>query len=383
MNRSLRSFKVPAAFAFTFVFVALLSVNARGSVLVPANDPNLQYRGRFDFTDPRAPRFDWSAVSISARFQGARVGILLDDGKNDYAAYIDGKVRKVIVTGTNTQYDLTGLPKGTHNLVLVKRTEASFGIATFKGLVLEDGTTLLPLDPPPSRRIEVIGDSLACGAEDEDENTDCDQAHQRPTENGDLAYGPLAARALCADVRVIAYSAKGMVVNAWDPPGLPPAPLPVLYPRVLANSPTPALDPKSWVPDAVVVELGGNDFFAKTRPSRDEFEDGYRRFLSVLRADYPKAHVFCVSFSNSFPLEGYVKEVVDQENRAGDGQVGFMELTYPWQDRTGCYSHPTLKGQQRICDGLVEALKKGMGWGDCDPKATAGTRAVTPTPGKP
>src|SRR5262245_21850976 len=38
-----------------------------------ADDPNIQYVGRINFTNPKQVRFDLSAVSITARFTGTAV----------------------------------------------------------------------------------------------------------------------------------------------------------------------------------------------------------------------------------------------------------------------------------------------------------------------
>ncbi|HEY5039821.1 MAG TPA: SGNH/GDSL hydrolase family protein, partial [bacterium] len=345
---------------FNFIFGTALFASsyltgavARSSVLVPANDPKIQYSGRFDFTHPLAPRFDWPAVSISAVFQGTSIGIRLADGKNDYNAFIDGNLQQVIVTGPATQYMIGELKAGYHTLLLTKRTEAYFGIATFNGLVLEDGMTLLQPPLPLSRRIEFVGDSLACGAEVEAPNSNCDPAHFRPTANSYLAYGPLAARALGGDYRVTSFSATGIVKNV----AMAKVPMPAYYPRVLASLETPVIDPKQWVPDAVVIELGGNDFFSGgTPPSQDEFEGAYRKFIAVLRADYPKAHIYCQTFGTSPPAGNLIQAVVDQEIKAGDDKVGLIVLDYPATHLTGCFKHFDLVGQRQVGDELAKAL---------------------------
>ncbi len=345
----------------TAIFVSsyLSGTVARSSVLVPANDPQIQYSGRFDFSNPQAPRFDWPAVSISAVFQGTSIGILLTDGKNDYNAFIDGHLQQVIVTGSDTQYTISGLRAGAHTLLLTKRTEASFGIATFNGLVLEDGMTLLRTTPPPSRRIEFVGDSLACGAEVEDPNTSCEPSHFRPTENGYLAFGPLSARALNADYRVTSYSGTGILKKF----GTANVSMPDYYPRVLAGLETPVIDPKQWVPDAVVIELGGNDFFSGgIPPSQDEFEDAYRKFIAVLRADYPKAYIFCLTFGTSPPVGNLIQDVAEQENKAGDDKISLIVLDYPSTHITGCYQHFDIVGQRQVADELTKALRKVIGW---------------------
>ena len=345
--------------AAVFVSSYLSGAFAQSSVLVSANDPRIQYSGRFDFSNPQAPRFDWPAVSITAVFQGTSIGILLTDGNNDYNAFIDGHLQQVIFTGSDTQYTISGLRAGAHTLLLTKRTEASFGIATFNGLVLEGGMTLLRPTPPPSRRIEFVGDSLACGAEVEDNNTSCEPSHFRPTENGYVAFGPLTARSLNADYRVTSYSGTGILKKF----GAANISMPDYYPRVLASIETRVIDPKQWVPDAVVIELGGNDFFSGgIPPSQDEFEVAYRKFISVLRADYPKAHLFCLTFGTSPPVGNLIQEVVEQENKAGDDNVNLIALDYPSNHLTGCYQHFDIVGQHQVADELTKALSKIIGW---------------------
>jgi hypothetical protein len=64
-----------------------------GTYTVLPSDPNIRYTGRFDFTTPNAPRFDWPGVMIEAGFTGTSIGILLAEqwaNYNWYDAYIDG-----------------------------------------------------------------------------------------------------------------------------------------------------------------------------------------------------------------------------------------------------------------------------------------------------
>jgi len=45
------------------------------SVEIPADDPNIQYYGRWDFSDPLAPSHSWPGVYIHARFEGSSIGV--------------------------------------------------------------------------------------------------------------------------------------------------------------------------------------------------------------------------------------------------------------------------------------------------------------------
>ena len=140
-------------------------------------------------------------------------------------------------------------------------------------------------------------------------------------------------------------------------------PMPAYYPRVLASLDAPVIDPRQWVPDAVVIELGGNDFFSGAPPpSPDEFEAAYRRFIAVLRADYPRALIFCMTFGVSPPAGNLIQEVVAREKKAGDDKIRLMVLDYPANHLTGCYQHFDLVGQQQVAEGLAKALGEGPGW---------------------
>jgi hypothetical protein len=60
------------------------------SQFIPADDPRISYIGRFDFSQPTAPTFDWPGVALEAAFSGYSLTVLLEDGSNWYNIYVDG-----------------------------------------------------------------------------------------------------------------------------------------------------------------------------------------------------------------------------------------------------------------------------------------------------
>lgn len=113
---------------------------------VETDDPNIEYIGRFDFTNPKSVRFDWPGVQIKARFEGTSCSLRLKDGNNDYDIFIHGKLKKVIRTNSDTIYVLaTKLENRIHSLLISKRTESKFGTAIFEGLILDGGKSLVEL----------------------------------------------------------------------------------------------------------------------------------------------------------------------------------------------------------------------------------------------
>jgi endoglucanase len=349
------------------------------TVSVPASDADIQYSGRIDFTNPNAPRFDWPGVSILAVFQGSSIGILLTDGNNNYNVFIDGALNNVIATTAATEYDITGLTSGTHTLLLSKRTEGNFGTAVFNGLKLETGASLLTPPAKPTRRVEFCGDSYTCAYGVESPQLTCNAAQLRQYENNWIDYSEITARALCAEFHITAYSGRGIVHNYGDTNPLSADPLPYYYPRTLVNSVSPLFNYSSWVPDAVVIFLGTNDFSAGNIPTKLQYETGYKNFIATIRGAYPLAKIICVSFSTNTMMKTDVQDVVSQENVSGDANVVYGELSDIGAQFTGCDYHPSVAGQQHMATDMQAILESNMGWLGCG----AASPTATPTPGQP
>jgi len=77
-----------------FFFIIAPMTHAQDNTVSAAN-PMIQYSGRIDFSDPLAPRFDWSGISITAAFHGTSIGFLLDDAGNNYNVIVDGQPNTV------------------------------------------------------------------------------------------------------------------------------------------------------------------------------------------------------------------------------------------------------------------------------------------------
>ena len=63
---------------------------ARAQTNIAADDPNIQYLGRFDLTTPAAPAFDWSYCCISAKFEGTSCSVKLGGTSKYFDSYVDG-----------------------------------------------------------------------------------------------------------------------------------------------------------------------------------------------------------------------------------------------------------------------------------------------------
>ena len=321
-----------------------------------------RFIGRFDQSNAQAPVFAWSGTAISARFMGSSVGVTLtDSGSNAFEVVLDGKHTVLATQAGKKTYSLgSGLAEGAHDLLLYRRSEAFFGETTFGGFDL-DASAYLPVAPLPKRRLEVIGDSISAGYGNEGVFP-CTFGSK--TENHYLTYGALAARELQAELYTEAWSGIGMLRNnAGDTTGT----MPERYGRALPERAASTWDFSQFVPDAVVINLGTNDF-AQGDPTI-AFQAKYTQFVADLRGHYPAARLFLAVGSMLGGLQYqqasvYLKGVIAARANAGDPNLALLELgTQDAQnDQLGCDYHPSLKTHQKMAAKLVAALHADLGW---------------------
>jgi lysophospholipase L1-like esterase len=321
-----------------------------------------RFIGRFDLTDPAAPVFAWSGTAIELRFQGTGISVTLTDGGNNlFDVIVDGKQAVLPLVKGQMKYPLaSGLADGPHDLLLYRRTEAFFGETTFDGFDVA-ASAYLPGPPVPVRRLEVIGDSISAGYGNEGTNP-C--PFEAKTENQFLSYEALAARALGAELFTEAWSGIGMLRNnGGDTAGT----MPERYGRTLPERATSSWDFSKFVPHAVLINLGTNDF-AKGDPGM-AFQAKYTEFVAALRAHYPLARFFLavgpmLGGTASTQAAAYLNGVIATRAAAGDENLALLafETQDAQADGVGCDYHPSLKTHQKMATKLVATLKSDLGW---------------------
>ncbi len=335
--------------------------------LIEADDPNIQYVGRFDFSNPKRVVFDWAGVYISAKFTGSSCSLRLHDSTDEYAIIIDDRAPRLLSPDTSNTYIVaSGLADSIpHTIMIQKRTEPLVGRGVFMGFILDKGATLLLPDRRPDRRIEFVGNSITSGFGVMGDSSNCHFSPQ--TENACMSYASMAARELHADYHLISYSGRGVVRNYGDKNKTSVDPMPALYDRVCFFDTTSKWNFAKWIPQAVVINLGTNDFSTEPYPDRNVFEEAYGSLIDRVRSLYPGVTIFCVSGPMiGEPCTSYVREVVEQQQvRQGrDKDVFFIDI--PWRDMSdndwGCDMHPNVYGAEKMAEVVVPIIKLRMNW---------------------
>ncbi|MBX3208555.1 MAG: hypothetical protein KF764_26215 [Labilithrix sp.] len=354
----------------------------------PSGPPRVDFIGRFDTRDPAGPACAWPGCRIVARFEGTHVSARLQEvaeswmagGPSEWDVSIDGRLQpKLVMAAGSRDYELArGLHPGEHVVELYKRNEAQTGATRFLGADFGDGKLLAP-PGRHVRKIEIIGDSqpAAFGIEGVGQGPPCPGVeYAAKWQDFHKSFGALLGEKLTAEVQGTVYSGKGLVKNIWRADN---ETMPIIFPRAMPTEPASAWDFAAYVPDVVVIMMGGNDF-AIGQPVDDgptqlePFTDAYDAFVVTIRHKYPDAHVFLVtspSISDAEPagrqsrtnvMTG-IDRVVARRHDAGDGRV--YAVTPPVaraSELTGCGGHGNPEFHRRLADDLAQPVRDKTGW---------------------
>jgi lysophospholipase L1-like esterase len=372
-----------------------------------ADDENIAYTGRIDFSDAKAPRFSAPAVTIRASFSGTSVSVKLADefrwGRRNYFDIVideektadDGSslaihLKLSPIMGQTEHQVVSGLPAGEHSVTLVKRTESSIGYSDFLGFGF-DGP-ILEKPAPAARKIQIIGDSINCGVGDDlpahtgttdIEGTFCkEDSWGVPYHDAYLAFGAVTARHFDAEYQVAAVSGIGLLRTYSSNPADDLRTLPEVYDSLFLDDPeSPAWDPKDFVPDAVLIALGTNDFSPGDNPPTDPredmdvgtFVDAYIELLDKLMGDeyYPDAQFFVLGSpmlgdmypdaDDTFRTDHEAAIALVEEHYADLGNVHAVKLKKTFGK--GCGRHPSASEQATTATtDLIPAVSEVMGW---------------------
>ena len=321
--------------------------------------PGPRYVGRHA-QDGEWVRFSWSGSGVIVRFRGTALRVTMNDSARFFTVVVDGEVQPTLAVsgGVHTYAVASDLADTEHVVELYRRTEGFFGASVVEGVEV-DGEMLAV--PPPARSIEIIGDSISAGYGVDGADQHC--SFSADTENHFLTYGAVAARALGAELSTVAWSGKGVVHNYGDDRV---EPMPDLYGRVIAGEAgsTGTIRPA----DAVVVNLGTNDFSTDGDPTEEELTPAYVSLLAAIRAQHPDAAILCtvaplLAGDDGTRARSYIEAAIAERQAAGDGRVSWVDLgTSAIVEDWGCDWHPGALTQAAMGARLVAALQAELGW---------------------
>jgi lysophospholipase L1-like esterase len=361
----------------------MLTGSETSGIWVPPDHPSVAYVGRVDRHALGGPLLGYVGASVRVRFRGTGLELLLKDfgggtpqTTNYYDVSIDGAAPRLLeASPSQERYPLAvGLPDGEHDVELFKRVESAPGgsVGAGRGQILGFRLHGRELLPPrlSARRLEFVGDSITCGYGNELSTNDPDNAHYTSRcSNGHKAYGALTAALLGAQYSAVAYSGRGMSRSYAGGGGQV---VPDMYLDSVPEEPTArAWDPEQYVPDAVVINLGTNDY-STPGVDRAAFLERYTAFLASLRGYYPKAALVAASgpmLNDDYPpgelswthARADVAAAVAARREQGDENVH----TVVFEPQTGPYGqdwHPTLATHEKLARELTRTLERILRW---------------------
>ena len=397
-----------------------------GAASIDGDSPLLDWQGRVDRSVLGRTGFDWVGTSFSLRLKGASVlRATFDCALKPPNA---GKIRVFLhddndhgTTGKPQTYPWPAsehhLPGGNNTVVLaagagLSRTavvtvfqnnnhEGSVGSRSISLVALEtDGVFLPAVDSskpqPKQRRITFIGDSITAATN-----------NRRPY--GDLsingADGPipfLAGAPTCADwtglqgdytltyqaalcrnisnsnCTTVAVGGKGMYRNCCDPG---PLWMPEYYQKLgMGDTGSTYTFPAEDAPDAVIINLGTNDFsgdsWRKSSDFQQAFTATYVEFMVNVTRWWKKNDI--AYFLGVGPIQNeYLNATLAAVagGKARGLRVHFLDQMGPPRD--GCAGHPGIGGHAGMASMALEPLITTMGW------KTDDLRAASPDPLSP
>lgn len=346
--------------------------STRPSTTVTARDPLITIMGRVAFAADGSAQMGFPGSVIRFAYRGAapslRFAASSDDCLFNLAVHGWEPAPIRLKSGENIVALPSGLaPESGYVVELTRRTEAWQGIATFRGLEVPAGCTLLPPPAWPARKLMFIGDSMTCGQYAERLAPDNDATAR--TSNAARAFGMILGRRLGAQVHLVSYGGRG-VMRDWEG-RTDTGTAPEFFERALPDDPSSRWDHASYQPDVVVICLGQNDL-NQGLPDADAFAAVYARFVDRIRLVYPRAGIIMAesAMHGETPgsedarrrafLRAAIETVIAHRRAAGDTRVTFA----PVRQAPGTVhdSHPVAFQHEQIAEQLLGPIRQLTGW---------------------
>lgn len=287
-------------------------ISADERIITP-DDPALQFTGRIDFDNPRAPVFVYPGTSVKVRFTGTRLKVILKNRHSCWNNYLgcilDGVQHKIQIPEHEKVICMTlaeNLKKEEHQLLFFKRMDSCHNFS-FYGFVIDRDASVAAPGKKPCRRMEVFGDSVSAGevAEATAFAGKPDPEHNGEYSNAYYSYAAMTARKLNAQLHNTSQGGIPLLHGT----GWFAAPnylgMEEIWDKIEYHPEFGS--PKQWdfsryVPHVVIVAIGQNDSHPEDYMKEDcnslqskNWRKHYEAFLRTLRRTYPKALIIAAT----------------------------------------------------------------------------------------
>jgi len=331
---------------------------------LPAADAPVAYEGRYARGPNGEVRLGFPGVTAHLRFRGTSLALhaVASTPACSFDVSVDGGAPRVLrLSAGEGTYPLCHVPEGEHTVTLLRRTESWRGTVDLLDFAPDPNGALL--DPPalPGRKLMFIGDSVTCGElaawQPGDDPKDALYSDARDS------YAMILARRLGAQCALVSYGGRG-VIRDWQ--GHAAGNAPQFYGLALPDDPAALWDAQQYVPDAVGIGLGTNDFNLGA-PDEAEFVNAYVALIRRIRHDAPGAYIFVMESPivtddaakgpRRTLLRRYLEAVVA---RAASPQVILAPVAH--QPGVPGNGHPTGADHMAMADQLEPLFRTALGW---------------------
>lgn len=333
-----------------------------------ATDSLIRILGRTETNSAGAILFNNTASGFEVTFYGTSLSVTMCNaaGKSDtakFALFIDGKgdpaVDQIdlsidgVASGNSREITLCSFDKpGLHTVRLQKITQESLATAIFSRITVTG--QLLPVEEDDDAlRLMIFGDSIICGHSNMREDGAAD-TQSSALENGLLTYAMRAATLLGADAHVFSRSGLGLYTDPYSAT----LHLKDIYGKVSPASKTD-WDMRSWIPDAVIINIGTNDIWATNGStgnppySQEAYVAAYVAMVREMASIWGNDTTFFLCTSMMVPGLAPAVEEAALTLKAEYG-IKAQAVNLPAQQNVG--GHPTNASHEAAAEVLYNAI---------------------------
>lgn len=262
----------------------------------------------------------------------------------DFYVVIDGdyeNAKNLTLSPTLSYASLGNLQRGYHTIGLYKVSGAQADNICLTAIEYKGKLDEEPLKK--SMSIEIIGDSISCGTGLVSPNYDNDAYY---------SYGAMLSRSLNADLSIVAVPGWGLACGVKSFDNL----IPKIYDLTCHFTHTgEKWDFANNQVDAVIFNLGTNDYLQYANADRTDLHKAFRDFFDTLRECYPEARIYVAYGMMNRVFKDDFKMLVEERN---DDKITIVDVP---ANGAGIGGHPDAEAHVKYARQFEEILRKDFG----------------------